>query len=361
VLSSSPSVAKAVQGATFAPATSSAKMQKSLPRCPARVPSSLAKLSQKRVVVLPDAYIDALLRLPTWKKMLPQMERVIRNGGGNIPVGPVEFKLGGNAANMAIALARLGAKVDLITKTDELGQFFLQRAAADTSLNIEPVEVGPAASATLALEFEGSNLMLSHSGPLHDFGPRKLQRHHWKLIESADAVVIVNWAQNHQGTALLQAVATRAQKNDAFVYTDTGDPRHRGPAAARELIRQRKVWDHIDAWGLNENEVRAFSGDRSGPLVTIAKQLSKRIKGRLDVHTRGWAASIHDGALVKVPALPDKPKRLTGAGDAWNAGNLAGYLLDWPVQQRVEFAHLVATKYVTGPSGKPPTPRDLQT
>jgi ribokinase len=320
---------------------------------------SLSALRRKRVIVLPDAYIDALLRLPSWNKMRPQMERVIRNGGGNIPVGPVEFKLGGNAANMAIALARLGAHVDLITKTDELGRFFLERAAGGSPLNIEAVEVGPTASATLALEFEGSNLMLSHSGPLHDFGPRKLKRHHWKLIDSADAVVIVNWAQNHQGTELLKAVADRAKKHDVFVYTDTGDPRHRGPAALRDLIRQRKVWDRIDAWGLNENEVRAFSGSRRGTLPALAKSLSKRISGNLDVHTRHWAASIQNGRLVKVPALPDKPKRLTGAGDAWNAGNLAGYLLGWKDETRLSFAHKVATKYVTGESGLPPTPKDL--
>lgn len=310
-------------------------------------------------MVLPDAYIDALLRLPPWKQMLPRMSSVIKNGGGNIPVGPVEFKLGGNAANMAIALARLGANVDLITKTDALGQFFLERAAKGIRLNIEAVEVGPAASATLALEFEGANLMLSHSGPLHDFGPKKLRPHHWKLIDEADAVVIVNWAQNFQGTELLKAVANRAQKNHGFVYTDTGDPRHRGPAAARDLIRQRKVWDHIDAWGLNENEVRAFSGDQKGPLLTVAKALSARIKGNLDVHTRDWAASIHDGAIVKVPSLPDKPSRLTGAGDAWNAGNLSGYLLGWPDDQRIRFAHLVATKYVTGASGKPPLAKEV--
>ncbi|HEX9816928.1 MAG TPA: carbohydrate kinase family protein [Candidatus Thermoplasmatota archaeon] len=323
------------------------------------MPSSLSSLARKRVVVLPDAYIDALLRLPPWKKMFPQMAKIVKNGGGNIPVGPVEFKLGGNAANMAIALARLGANVDLITKTDALGQFFLERAAKGIKLNIEPVEVGPAASATLALEFEGANLMLSHSGPVHDFGPNKLRRHHWKLIDEADAVVIVNWAQNFQGTHLLKAVANRAQRHDGFVYTDTGDPRHRGPAAARDLIRQRKVWDHIDAWGLNENEVRAFSGDKKGPLLTVAKELSTRIKGHLDVHTRGWAASIHEGRLVKVPALPDTPKRLTGAGDAWNAGNLSGYLLGWDAKERIAFAHTVATKYVTGASGLPPTPKEL--
>lgn len=321
--------------------------------------SSLRSLRQKRVVVLPDAFIDALARLPSWRTMRPQMDEVIRRGGGNLPVGPIEFKLGGNAANTAIALARLGAKVDLITKTDALGRFLLERAAKGSRVNIESVDVGSHASATLALEFQGANLMLSHSGPLHEFGPRNLRAKHWKQIQAADAVVIVNWAQNHQGTQLLRAVATRAKKSGVFVYTDTGDPRHRGPQACRELLRQRKVWDHIDAWGLNENEVRTFSGDRAGHLLDLARNLSKRIAGNLDVHTRRWAATIHDHTFVKVPALPDRPKRLTGAGDAWNAGNLAGYLLGWDDLDRLTFAHRVATRYVTGNSGLPPTASEL--
>src|SRR5687767_668529 len=116
------------------------------------MPHSLHGLRNKRIVVLPDAYIDALVRLPKWTEILPKMEQIVANGGGNLPVGPAEFKLGGNAANFGVALARLGARVDLITQTDELGQFLLQRAAKDSGINIRSVEVGHRASATLALE-----------------------------------------------------------------------------------------------------------------------------------------------------------------------------------------------------------------
>jgi ribokinase len=315
---------------------------------------SLAPLASKRVVVLPDAYIDALVRLPRWDRVLPQMERIVRNGGGNLPVGPVEFKLGGNAANFGVALSRLGAKVDLITQTDELGQFLLRRAARHSGINIRSVEVGKKASATLALEFEDANLMLSHAGPLYEFGPGRLSEEHWALMEGADAVVMVNWAQNQKGTRLMAALAPRLKAHDVFLYTDTSDPRHRGDAVAH-LLAERRIWQNVDAWSLNENEVRAFCGDAHGAPEALGRALSKRIKGRLDLHTRRWAASIQAGESVRVAARPGKARRLTGAGDTWNAGNLAGYLLDWPTERRLAFAHKVAAMYVTGPRSLPPT------
>lgn len=320
--------------------------------------SSLRDLATQRVVVLPDAYIDAVVRLPAWEKVLPRMEQIVRNGGGNLPVGPVEFKLGGNATNTGVALARLGARVDLITQTDALGRFLLDRAARECGLNVRRVRSGEHASATLALEFRDANLMLSHAGPLFDFGPERLTRDDWKALESADAVVMLNWAQNRHGTRLMASLAPRLKRRGVFLYVDTSDPRHRGPAA-RRLLSERRIWDHVDAWSLNENEVRAFSGDASGTPEALGKRLSERVGTRLDLHTRRWAASIQDGTSVRVPALGGKPRRLTGAGDTWNAANLAGYLLGWPPKERLRFAHRVATRYVTGATGLPPSAPDL--
>lgn len=286
------------------------------------------------------------------------MSRTVGNGGGNLPVGPIEFKLGGNAANLAVALARLGARVDLITQTDGLGRFLLERAAAHSGLNIRAVEVGAHASGTLALEFGDANLMLSHAGPLQEFGPDRLTSAHWRLIDEADAVAVVNWAQNHQGTELLERVARRASRHDAFVYVDTADPRHRGPLERGRLLRNEALWRSVDAWSLNENEVRAFMR-RTGEPIELARRLSRRLGVRLDLHTRRLAASILDEDVVKVPASSARPRRLTGAGDAWNAGNLAGYLLGWQAQERLEFAHLVANRYVTAESGLPPAAKEL--
>lgn len=285
--------------------------------------------------------------------MGPKWERIIRHGGGNLPVGPIDFKVGGNAANLAYALARLGAHVDLVTETNPLGKHLLETAARGTRLGLSSVKTGPASSATLALEFGQSNVMLSHAGPLFEFGPGHLDAKAWRKLEAADAVAVTNWAQNRSGTRLLEAIARRLGRRDAFLYVDTGDPRHRG-RDAETLLRNAAIWNRVSAWGLNENEARAFSRDAHGNVRDLAGRLSRRLGCRLDLHGRQWAVSMVNGARLEVPAQRSRPRRLTGAGDAWNAGNLAGYLLGRSVAARLRLAHRVASRYVTSRDGQPP-------
>lgn len=318
-------------------------------------PVSLAPLRRRRAVILPDLYVDALAFLPPWEQSGRRLGAIARRGGGNLPVGAIEFKLGGNAANLAVALARLGAQVDLIAHTDEFGHRLLERAAAGTSLGTRHVRVGERGSVTLGLECGPANVMLSHAGPLHDFGPGRLTAEDWERIESADAVALVNWAQNQRGTALLRKLSQRLGRRGIFFYLDTGDVRHRGPDVPA-LRRDRAAWRGVRAFGMNQNELGAFTG---GSDIAHAQELADELGLRVDLHTRQWAASVTGTSATRVPAGRTPARRLTGAGDAWNAGNLAGYLLELGERQRLGLAHRVATHYVTGPTGLPPTARQV--
>jgi ribokinase len=308
-------------------------------------------LRRARAVVLPDLYVDALAFLPPWPTTGKKMGAIARHGGGNLPVGPIEFKLGGNAANLAVALARLGVQVDLIARTDALGRSLLERAAAGTQLGTAGVQVGATASASLVLECGPANVMLSHAGPLSAFGPERLTAADWERIESADVVALVNWAQNKRGTALLRALSRRLGRRGVFLYLDTGDVRHRGPEVPA-LLRDRAAWRGVSAFGLNQNELGTFC---SGTTLAHAQGLAQDLDVALDLHTRTWAASVTGDTTVRVAASRIPARRLTGAGDAWNAGNLAGYLLELNARDRLGLAHRVATRYVTGASGLPPT------
>ncbi|HUR62583.1 MAG TPA: carbohydrate kinase family protein [Candidatus Thermoplasmatota archaeon] len=338
---------------------------------------SLEPLRRTRAVVLPDLYVDALAFLPPWAQSGRQMGQIARRGGGNLPVGNIEFKLGGNAANLAVALARLGAQVDLIAHTDEFGHRLLQRAAAGTDLRTEGVRVGAKGSATLGLECGGSNVMLSHAGPLQEFGPERLTKEDWERIESADAVALVNWAQNQRGTALLKKISSRLGRRGTFLYLDTGDVRNRLPDLAA-LRQDPSIWKGVGAFGMNQNELGAFAAARpgdgrrgkaasargQGPSgggvgVAQAQELASELGTRIDLHTREWAASVTGSSSTKVPAGRTPAVRLTGAGDTWNAGNLAGYMIGLPDRERLSLAHRVATRYVTGRSGLPPTAQDV--
>ena len=322
-----------------------------------RIP--LAALRRKTIAVLPDLYVDALATLPAWSETREQLSAIAERGGGNLPVGPIEVKLGGNAANLAIALARLGARTTLIAETDVIGRLLLERAAAGTALDTEGVRIGRHGSTTLGLECLGANVMLSHAGPLTDFGPERLTKADWSRLAEADAVAIVNWSQNRRGTALVQAVTKRLAPSGTFIYFDSGDPRHR-IADARALFKGRPWWGSVGAIAMNENELGAFTGRTlaAGDLAAAASRLAGEVGTRIDLHTRTSATTVvPGGAAVTVKGLRGRPRRLTGAGDAWNAGNLAGHVMGWADRDRLRLAHKVATLYVTGASGLPPTAR----
>lgn len=330
----------------------------------------LTKLRGKRVVVLPDLYVDALAPMPAWPQASADLGRIAQRGGGNLPVGPIHVKLGGNAANLAVALARLGAQTSLIAQTDAIGRLLLERTAAGSRLDTDLVRVGAKASTTIALECPGANVMLSHAGPLTDFGPECLTRADWARMQEADAVAVVNWSQNKRGSQLLAAIAKRLAPSGTFIAFDSGDPRHRG-SEARSLVTSRTAkawWPMVGAVSVNENELAAFTGDETvgdggspAQAVACAQGLARELGTRVDLHARRYAASVTpDGAApVTVKGLPGAAKRLTGAGDAWNAGNLAGYLLGAPAADRLALAHKVATLYVTGTDGLPPTAKQL--
>lgn len=316
------------------------------------VPTSLA---DRRIVVLPDLYVDALVPLPTWQETRPHLDQIASRGGGNLPVGPIDLRLGGNAANLALGLARLGAHVDLIAMTDPVGAHLLKTSAHGLPLETDRVRVGARTAMTVGLECQDANVMLSDAGPVADFGPGHLEEEDLRRIAAADAVAVVNWAQNQEGTALLAAVSDHVHE-DAFLYVDTGDPRHRHDEA-QALVADDTVWVRVDAWGLNENELGAFTDDAAGDPVAVAHGLSRRLGVRLDLHTRHWAASIDGDEVVRVEAEPSPAVRLTGAGDAWNAGNIAGRLLGHKPEDRLRLAHQVATEHVT--RGDAPVPHPV--
>ncbi|MHB8632890.1 MAG: carbohydrate kinase family protein [Thermoplasmatota archaeon] len=310
----------------------------------------LDALRDKTVTVLPDLYTDAVCPVPRWPVASRHLGAIATRGGGNMPVGPITVKAGGNAANTAIALARLGANARLIANTDAVGYQLLRHESDGTGLDIGGVRVGRRGSATLALESPEANVMLSHAGPVAQFGPRQLQERDWESLEASDAVAVMNWSQNRQGTALLAAIARRLGKDGPFIFFDSGDPRHRG-AEARGLVQPSAWWASIGAFGLNENELCAFSGKhlRGDDMLPAAQALARRLGTRIDFHSRSEAASVTADAVWRMPAYKTPARRLTGAGDAWNAGAIAGQLLGLPPKPRLRLAHKVATRYVCAP------------
>jgi ribokinase len=320
------------------------------------------RLRDSRAVLLPDLFIDHLVPVPGLHGFEEGTRRLVKQGGGNLLYSPQQTRLGGNAANTGFALARLGVPVTLVAMTDPVGRLLWEEAVRGLPAETKGLISKDRASRTVALELqeESANVMLSDPGPLADFGPGDLDMEAWGWIEEADLVVATNWAQAvKHGTELFEQVITRAHRAGAFTFLDTGDPAHR-PRAAWDLLRS-PLFASLSAWGVNEHEVRFYAGcllDRPEAELDVEDALSvlaRHTKARVDLHTHTFALSMDAEGAVQVPSFPVHPRFRTGAGDAWNAGNLVGYLLGVPARSRLTLAHAVATLTIGGEAPGPPT------
>lgn len=320
-------------------------------------------LSQARVTILPDLFVDHLVPLAGHAEMRAGIDRLVKQGGGNLVTGRQRIELGGNAANTAAALASLGVPTTLITRTDDVGLHLFEAATEGLPATAQRLGTAASPSTTVALEVAdpGVNVMLSDPGPLASLGPGDLEASAWRSIDQADTVAVTNWAQTlEHGTELLQAVTKRAHDAGASSFLDTGDPAHR-PEDGHDLLNQLEGHPHLSAWGLNEHEARWFAArllDQTPgtlDLETAARTLADHTSCRIDVHTDAQALTVDEDGLARCPTFGIEPTRRTGAGDAWNAGNLAAGLLGLGPEARLTLANAVAALTITGPTPGPPS------
>lgn len=327
-----------------------------------------SELHDAHAVLLPDLFLDLLIPLPGRDALDQDLDRLIDQGGGNLLTPHQRIHLGGNAANTAHALASLGVPSTLIAPTNHLGRALFQQAMDGLPATQDALVPTQEAACTVALELDAdeANVMLSNPGPLRDFGPADLDEEAWALIDDADILAITNWSQTlEHGTQLLDTVAARAKRNGAFTFLDTGDPAHRGQDI-QALLTDPTPLEHVSAWGMNEHEARFFAKTLQGSkppeaLTDVAALLDEHVPPRIDVHTETQAFSLHEGDRQATEAFNVAPQHRTGAGDAWNAGNLAGDLLGLEARPRMTLANAVAALTITNPANEPVKLDDVAT
>jgi ribokinase len=328
-----------------------------------RLPAKLreARPARFEVACLPDFFVDIVVPLAPWPQAKEQMGAIAERGGGNLATQPQRISQGGNAANAALALARLGVRSRLIAPTNALGAALAHQFLEPHGVDLSRLRRDQQLSSTVALECgpERRNVMLSHPGSVLDYGPERLDDRDWAVLKDSDAVLVGNWALNRSGTSLASRVLQEAARQGALTFFDSGDPSGRAgevPQLFEAVLRS----PFLKVLGSNENELRYFAqaaGDmRSTGLLDRARSVKREVTAVLDVHTRDLSLSLrtpNDVAEAKPPAI--EGRRATGAGDAWNAGNLLGHLLELPAEERLTLGNAVATLYVTAPDPLHPT------
>jgi sugar/nucleoside kinase (ribokinase family) len=326
------------------------------------------------VVVMPDFFLDRLITLKqTPSEFAASVKDIASRKGGSIDDIRQNDIRGGNAPNVASALATLGTKVTPIVCTSKLGRRLLKYHLRPLGIDLSHVKVTGSASLTTALELAGAdgkvNIMLRELGALAAFGPDDLSDEDYDVMRTADYVCIFNWAGTRRhGTELAQKVfeAVKAVgKGKAFF--DTADPtpnRERIPELMEKVLKTRLV----DVLSLNENEAityacylgaepeqRKLPQRLDGVALESARFLAKHLSARIDLHTTVFSATFTKRGETVVPAFRVEALRATGAGDAWDAGNIFADGNGLSDECRLTLANAVSACYLTDLQGVHPT------
>jgi sugar/nucleoside kinase (ribokinase family) len=326
------------------------------------------------VVVMPDFFLD---RFVTYEGDVRQLSKALaevagRKGGSVHGVKQTELR-GGNAANTAAALAALGAKVYPIINTSPLGLHLLRFYLEPFGVDLSHVKTGGAMALTTAFELtylgERVNVMMSDLGSLPEFGLNDFTSEDFQLLREADYVCVFHWSGTRRwGTELAEGVFRHVkEEGKGKTYYDTSDPTPKREDVPK-LVKKILLQDLVDIFSVNENEAFWYASELSKEMRRLQKTLkpdelakecarilAENLSARIDLHTTTFAGSFTSETEIVVPAFKVPVLRATGAGDAWNAGNVFGDALGFPDSCRLTLANLAAAYYVSSPTAEHPT------
>ncbi len=328
-----------------------------------------AGLDRFRVMVMPDFFIDRIVKLSSPEVFVGDIEGKLTSGGGSVhDVEQMEIK-GGNATNVAYALGRFGVSVNLVAVADDYAEAFLRSRFSNLpNVEIDIVEGKP--GYTVSLEFRKggrvANVMLSDLGDTANVGPEKIPEECWRRVGEVNMVGVFNWAANKKGTELVEKVFAEASRKGVATYLAPADLSVRAEEVAELFSRVGGV---LKILSVNENEARVIAKTLSAEglpedygrrdIVRSGETLSKRLRVRVDLHTPFGSASSYAGEVRFAEVFKVVQRISTGAGDVWDAANITSYLLKLEAEKRLKIANAAAALYLSSRIAEPPTAKQV--
>jgi sugar/nucleoside kinase (ribokinase family) len=317
----------------------------------------LRETKKLHVVCTPSFYLDHFVQVADLGTFCDQLRTKYAAGGGNVPGFVQSVLSGGGAVNTAIALSRLGLSSHFIGRTSEFGRHVLKFFAQNSGMDISHVKSDGRLGQTLAIEIgdRKTNVMLNDVGSNYDFTFDSLRDTDLELIESSQLVAVHDWGTNVVGgTDLAVKTFDYAKQYNVKTYFDSADPSPR-VYELPELFERVIAHKNLDVLSMNQNELGQHVGEAT---IERAIAFKRRVTSRIDYHTPWYTASIDDNVTF-FPVFDVELHRSTGAGDAWNAGNICGELLGLSPALRLCLANAVAGYYVSSKRAAHPTVDDV--
>lgn len=258
--------------------------------------------------------------------------------------------LGGSAANTAFGLARLGAKVGLISRVgpDEFGEFLLarlQNEGVDTSMvAVDPKY--PTGLAFAALFPPGDSQVLFYRKPcadthlsVDDIDVDKLRKA--KILSIAATAL----CESPSREAVFAALEEHRRAGGINVIDVDWRPMlWEDPHAARVYYRMAfRLTDIVIA---NEPELE-MAGESSDPKAAAATLLQLGVRQVVAKRGGQGVMLFGEGGPLVVPALQVDVMNTLGAGDGFGAAYNYGLLQGWDPERTVRFANAAGAIVVT--------------
>ena len=261
---------------------------------------------------------------------------------------------GGCTVNSADALASLGVVVDAYATMGIPRLPVFDKLAEKCRNCVSWGDVGR----TLAFEFSDGKLMFSNMQTLAKFDETTVRNGladggFLRQCCQASLILLTDWSLYPHMTdcwGLLRREVFSKLENKPSFFIDLVDPSSRSHDDVRammdELSRMQADCGDVNL-GLNGNEVRCLASAAGLPvdaaddspegLGQLAQTLRQHMKiARTVVHRYRFSLCADDQGVCVAPApFCAAPKKSTGAGDRFNAGFIAGVLLDENVENRL--------------------------
>jgi len=266
-------------------------------------------------------------------------------------VDRISLVVGGSAAIMAVAAARLGVRVALVAAIgdDPVGHFMLgQLAAEGVDVTAVAMRAGVPTGMTVALSHGDDRAILTATGAVASLAATDVPQalvHGARHLHVSSYFLIEPSLGDHLGS-IFAAARTAGVTTSLDTNWDPGDKW--GGERLRSVLAQ------TDLLIPNEAEALRIAGRDTLPeaVGVLAAAGSRLVVKR---GSRG-ALCIEDGRRHAVGVPPVRPVDATGAGDCFNAGLIAGLLrgLALPAAAALGCAVAAASTQAPGGTGSAP-------
>lgn len=261
--------------------------------------------------------------------------------GSKIPVTGLEKHLGGNAANVAVGLRRLGQKTAFVSHVgrDKEG-FFVYKKLRKEGVSTRYVFISPnvEVNESTIVHYKGEKLIFSYHHD-HHMHIKRIPRTKWIYLSSLgkDFVKVEK-----------KALAYFARHPKTKLAYNPGSLE-----LVHEIARVKKLIKKSDIVFLNKEEASEIL-KRKYSTATLLRSIQKMFGGIIAVTEGNKGASVFDGKKgFSAGTLNVKRVDATGAGDAFSSGFLSDYILHGNIETALYMASLNATEVIQQVGAQP--------